>query len=99
MRRAKRWRWSSLGQLFFDTTPAIPRIELTPLPLSGRRGDWVEWVNQPQTPGEDDAVRRAMKHSRPYGSPTWTRHAERLLKLGPLRPRGRPEKKMAKSSA
>ncbi len=56
--RAEQWRWSSLGQAFFAPTIKIPRIGLTPLPLTGAREDWIEWVNLPQTAAEEQAVLR-----------------------------------------
>jgi putative transposase len=90
--RAEQWRWSSLGQAFFEPTVKIPRIDLTPLPLTGVREDWLEWVNLPQTVEEEQAVLHAIMHSRPFGGPEWTKRMEKRLGLGPLRPRGRPVK-------
>jgi putative transposase len=90
--RAEQWRWSSLGQAFFDPSKKIPRTDLTPLPLTGIREDWVEWINLPQTVEEERAIAHSITHSRPLGGPEWTRRMEKRLGLGPLRPRGRPEK-------
>ncbi len=64
--RAEQWRWSSLGQAFFESTVKIPRIDLTPLPLAGVRDDWLEWINLPQTAAEEQAVLR--HHPQP---PVW----------------------------
>ncbi len=39
--RAEQWRWSSLGQAFFEPAVKIPRIDLTVLLLTGGREDWI----------------------------------------------------------
>ncbi len=44
VRKAERWPWSSVGK-----PPAgveAPRLDPGPVP---RGGDWLQWVNQPQT--------------------------------------------------
>ena len=87
--RAQAWRWSSLGQRATEDTPLIP---LARWPVR-RRGDWVEWVNTPQTSAEEAAVLHCLNHSRPYGGDEWTRTMESRLELPPLRKRGRPKKK------
>ena len=87
-RRAETWRWSSLGQTETEQTPLIP---LAPCPVPRRR-DRVQWVNDPQTPAEEAAMRHSLKNSRPFGSDSWTAKMEAKLKLPPLRPRGRPRK-------
>ena len=91
--RAQAWRWSSLGQKP-STGPeasAVPLIAIEPWPVSRPR-NWTRWVNRPQTPAEEAAILRSLKHSRPLGSETWTQRMETKLKLPPLRPRGRPRK-------
>ncbi|MCK6500736.1 MAG: hypothetical protein L6Q38_14765, partial [Nitrospira sp.] len=67
-----------------------PRIEIAPWPIRRRR-DWIDWVNSPQTPAEEQAIQRSLAHDRPFGSDDWTRQMERRLNLGPLRRRGRPK--------
>ncbi|HEY1921694.1 MAG TPA: transposase [Tepidisphaeraceae bacterium] len=88
VKRAENWRWSSLSNI-----PAtnVPRVPICPWPVV-RRADWVDWVNQPQTPGEEQALRRSLTHSRPFGAESWTAKMELKLGIGPLRPRGRPAK-------
>ncbi|MDB5302177.1 MAG: rayT [Phycisphaerales bacterium] len=86
VRRAERWLWSSLNPA---GSGDIPQIPLSRWPVS-RRSDWLEWVNQPQTKAEEEAVRRSLQYSRPYGAAPWTARMETLLKIGPLRPPGRP---------
>ena len=87
---AERWRWSSLGQKASEKTPLIPLAQW-PVP---RRRDWVSWVNQPQTPAEEAALRHCLKHSRPFGSEQWTVRMESLLDLRPFRRSGRPKKEV-----
>ena len=88
--RAEAWRWSSLGQHALPADdPSVPTIPIAPWPVARRR-DWVAWVNRAQTPVEEAAILRSLTHGRPYGSDTWTVRTERRLRLGPLRPRGRP---------
>ena len=88
--RAQAWRWSSLGQKAGEDAPLIP---LARWPVV-RRGDWVEWVNTPQTSAEEAAVLHCLRHGRPYGGEVWIRTMEARLKLPPLRKRGRPRKQM-----
>ena len=54
-------------------------------------GTWKRWVDQPQTPAEVEALREAVRRSRPFGTPTWTAQAAARLHLDwTLHPRGRP---------
>jgi putative transposase len=88
VKKAERWPWSSAT--IVRATDAPP-IALGPWPVT-RRADWLEWVNAPQTPAEEEAVHRAIRFSRPFGSPVWVEKMEKRLGLPPLRPRGRPRK-------
>ena len=90
VRRAERWRWSSLGQRHAGADPQVPLIPIEPWPVPRRR-DWVEWVNRAQTHGEELALQRCLLHDRPFGSEAWTKKTEKRLGLGPLRARGRPK--------
>jgi putative transposase len=91
VRRAEQWRWSSLGQMNVAPDERIPLVPIADIPR-GRRRDWVEWVNRPQTAKEEFALQRSLKHDRPFGDTDWTARTERRLGLGPLRGRGRPKK-------
>jgi putative transposase len=87
--RAEEWRWCSLWQ---ETQRAgsIPKW-LAAWPLD-RPSRWLEWVNQPQSASELDAIRGSVRRGRPYGNKTWvTRMAKRLGLESTLRPRGRPK--------
>jgi putative transposase len=88
--RGADWRWSSAGQTASADTPIIP---LSQWPVR-RRSDWAAWVDQPQTAAEEAALRHCLKHGRPFGSESWTAKMEARLKLGPLRERGRPKRRV-----
>jgi putative transposase len=54
--------------------------------------DWAKWVNEPQTDAEVEAVRTAIRRSRPLGDEKWVRRtADKLGLEYTLRPRGRPK--------
>ena len=88
VRRAERWPWSSARQ-----EGAVRPAYLVEGPVR-RPGDWLEWVNQPLTAAELEAVRRCGNRGGPYGSAAWAARAATALGLqSALRPRGRPQKK------
>ena len=58
-----------------------------------RRRDWVDWVNRPQTPREEEAIRRSLRQDRPYGSEAWMKRTMAKLGWREPRPRGRPPKR------
>jgi len=89
VRRAEAWRWASLAR-WLDRSAAGP--PLSPWPTPRPRG-WVERVNAPLGPAEEEALRRCISRGQPYGSIDW--QAETAARLGlesTLRPRGRPKK-------
>ena len=58
--------------------------------------DWSRRVDEPQTEAEVDALREAVRRSRPYGASPWTLKVAGKLHLGwTLYPRVRPEKPKA----
>jgi putative transposase len=58
-----------------------------------RLANWLEWVNEPQTRAEEEAVRTCIRRGRPYGSAGWVEGTARRLGLTQtLRPQGRPRK-------
>jgi putative transposase len=85
-RAAEQWQWSSLGQA---RLPAAQRVPLSDWPVE-RRGDWVEWVNAPQTAAEEDALHRCIREQRPFGSARWIERNGPKLGWREPRPRGRP---------
>ena len=88
--RAQDWRWSSLWRRVYG----IPedRRWLSKWPLPQPRA-WTDLVNQPQTEGELEAIRRSVTRSHPYGTEDWEQTTAKDLGLeSTLRSRGRPWK-------
>ena len=89
VRRARDWPWSSAGQ---DVLAAELQVQLTDLPTP-RRKDWVQWVDRPQTPAEESALRRCLKESRPFGDEAWVKKIRDSLGWREPLKIGRPRKK------
>jgi putative transposase len=88
--RAEEWRWSSLWHRARNEG-ALPAW-LYPWPVERPR-HWLDWVNQPQTPAELEAVRNSVQRGQPYGAIHWVRDTAEALRLAStLRPRGRPSR-------
>lgn len=95
VRRAEDWPWSSLA--LWQQTPAERARQQRPIlpdwPVDRPR-QWLQLVNQAQSPAEEEALRRAVQRGRPFGSEIWQKRAATRLGLqSTLRPRGRPRKK------
>jgi putative transposase len=87
---AQQWPWSSLRAWQMGN----PLEYLHAGPVS-RPENWLEWVNQPQSQEEIDAIRHSIARGTPLGQDLWTRQiAETLSLQSTLRPRGRPEKRV-----
>lgn len=87
--RAEDWRW---GSLHWRLKPPGP-IELTAPPLELPTA-WTEWVNQPQTAAELEAIRTSVNRQRPYGDPEWVKEKAREASLDQtLVEVGRPKKR------
>ena len=71
VRRAEDWPWSSLWRREFE--PGTPWS--TPWPVQ-RSPSWTEDVNKPQTAGELEAVRDAIKPGMPFGDTAWRESVE-----------------------
>ena len=86
--QAEDWPWSSLALL-----SSVARSDvLHPGPLP-QPADWGDWVNQPVSEVELEALRRSVNRGTPWGSAGWvTRTAEAFSLEATLRPRGRPRK-------
>lgn len=88
--QAEEWRWSSLWRRLLGAAPT--RRWLAEWPVAGP-SRWVDWVNEPQTEVELEALRRCVTRGQPFGSEVWARHTARRLGLeATLRARGRPRK-------
>jgi putative transposase len=82
---AEDWPWSSLAASAGtgDVMPKLATDELL------RRGDWPTFVNQPMTEAEVEAIQRAIRRGRPFGSEAWTQDTAKRLGLEfSLRSRG-----------
>jgi putative transposase len=90
VQRAEAWRWGSLWRR--QHRDARPPLILHAWPVP-QPAEWVEWINQPQTEAELEAVRRSVARGCPFGAPAWQMRTARRLRLEfTLRPRGRPPK-------
>ncbi|MFH1266789.1 MAG: transposase [Planctomycetota bacterium] len=84
--RAQQWRWSSAGMWRKKELPAW--LHVGPVRYEG---NWLQWLNRPQTEAEEAALRKCIARGRPYGGPLWRRRTAKRLGLeSSLRPRGRP---------
>jgi len=90
VRRAERWRWSSLWRREFASPEEQAWLSAWPV---ARPKNWLPLVNAAQTQAAEEAVGRCLARSRPFGTDRWTaRMARRLGLERTLRPRGRPRK-------
>lgn len=89
--RAEDWRWGSLSRTDPTATPTQPALDDWPIE---RPADWVERVNAPLSPSEEEAMRRAIQRGQPWGDPSWQAStATRLGLRSTLQPLGRPKKR------
>ena len=88
--RAEDWRWGSLRRRDDATSSPGPAPDAWPI---DRPADWVERVNVPLGPAEEEAMRRSIERGQPLGCPDWQElTANRLGLRSTLRPIGRPKK-------
>src|SRR5437660_362819 len=66
--RAEHRRWASLWRRINGDDHPRPFLSAWPLPQPAA---WVAHVNEPQTEAEVDAVRQAVRRSRPFGTDAW----------------------------
>jgi len=86
--RVEAWVWGSAWARQRREHPAALPISQWPVQMPE---DWLEWVNQPLTDAEVNAVRQSVRRGRPYGCDPWTRRtAEQLGLQQTFRSRGRP---------
>jgi putative transposase len=88
---AVRWPWSSASARRRKSgEPLDPEGLPAPSPVEFP-SPWDEWVNQPLTEAELNAVRQCAQRERPYGDRAWVNGAaDRLGLRSALNPRGRP---------
>jgi putative transposase len=86
VQRLEDWRWSS-----FWRREAGRDSMLSAWPVPVPYG-WAEYVREPQTEAELDAIRTSVRRNAPFGEETWRDETIRRLGIAPVAPRGRPRK-------
>lgn len=80
------WPWTSLAAVSANSPP--PFFHPGPVP---RGQHWFDFVNEPQTEAEVEAIRHSILRGTPFGDTEWQQRTARELGLeSTLRPRGRP---------
>ena len=88
--RAEQWPWGSLWIRQFGSPEH--RAMLSDWPIR-RPSKWVQYVNEPASEAELEALRRSCRRGSPYGSPDWVKKTAKRLGLeSTLRTPGRPKK-------
>jgi putative transposase len=88
--RAEAWRWSSLWRRTSGTPEQRQWLSAWPVALPK---NWREFVNEPQTDAEVDAIRRCAARGQPYGDEHWVGQTAQQLGLeSTLRAPHRPRK-------
>lgn len=88
VQRAQDWPWCSLWRRHNSRGTAL----YADWPVE-RPDDWVEFVNEPQTAQELEALRRCVNRGAPFGDEQWEQTIVHQLDLEwTRRPRGRPRK-------
>lgn len=95
VQRAEEWRWCSLWRRMHpDVVEDMPPLADWPVE---RPDAWVEFVNQPQTAAELEAISESLSRGCPLGPLAWQEQMATQLNLKQtLRPRGRPRKAIRK---
>jgi putative transposase len=84
--RAETWAWGSLKW----RTSSEPSFQVAPSPIPLPE-DWIQYVNQPLTSSELQAIRVSVNRQRPFGADSWSAQLASTLGLHhSLRPIGRP---------
>ena len=84
------WQWCSLWRRCQGATAMLSDW---PIPVPNR---WPQFVEQPQTEAELEAIRRSVARGRPFGDDRWARRiAKRFSLESTFRPQGRPRKESA----
>jgi putative transposase len=88
-KRSADWAHGSAGQ---EALPAELRVALCDWPIARRR-DWRTWVDRPQRPAEEMALRRCVSQGRPYGDERWVEKMRKRLGWREPLKIGRPRKR------
>lgn len=87
---AQDWRWSSFWRWYHRTSKE--KQILSPWPVR-RNPNWLDYVNEPQSEFQLNAIRKSVKRGCPLGDEEWsTQIVARLGLESTLRPHGRPKK-------
>ena len=90
VKHAEDWQWGSVWRRANGTAKQRALLDEWPIPVP--RG-YATLLNEPQSPQEVDAMRRAITRGSPFGSETWTDSVIRKFDLETtVRARGRPRK-------
>ena len=93
VKRAERWRWSSLGYEAIDGL----KVETAAWPVK-RPADWLDLVNEVMPKKELQRLRTSVNRGRPFGTDRWTETMAKRLGLGnTMRGPGRPRKAVEKN--
>ena len=89
VKRAEKWRWSSVWRR--EKGSAKQKKLLSTWPVS-KPGDYLTWLNKPQTEEEEEVLERATAKGTPYGSESWVKKIVKKFSLEQtLRNAGRPK--------
>ncbi|QDT77085.1 Transposase IS200 like protein [Gimesia maris] len=90
VKRAEDWRWGSLYHWKQGAHEPQPLLSSWP---QRRKPGWAEYVNQPLTEREVQALERSIQRGAPFGDEEWTEKTVQQLDLAStIKPRGRPRK-------
>jgi putative transposase len=87
VRRAEHWEWGSLAWRSEFAPTGLLSASPVPLPAG-----WTEFVNQPQTEPELEAIRACVNRQSPFGCDAWVAGTESGLVVERGRRPGRPRK-------
>jgi putative transposase len=91
--RAEDWTWGSLWRR--ENRRGLMLLSDWPVE---RPVDWVEFVNEPQSAEELEALRRSVNRGCPFGEEEWVKEVVEDLGLeSTIRPPGRPRKGAVKN--
>lgn len=72
VRRAEDWRWGSLRWRNAIASPIALTASPVQLPIY-----WLDFVNQPLTAAELEAIRKCVNKQTPFGDPEWVKEMQR----------------------
>ena len=89
VKKAENWKWSSVWR---RENGAIKQKKLlSTWPVSAPR-DYLNWLNQTQTEGDEEAIKKSITKGSPYGDDSWVKSVIKRFSLEQtLRKVGRPK--------